>query len=131
MSVKLLFITSHYFYQPTVDALARLDIPCETTVIPYEDYSHISEVYGMYADKYDACLTSGIVAMNAIRRLWLYSTIKVSLSSSVYGLFNVALISIIYSLVDISVCYPTAPSVPCVHSEPCCGYRIQYIIIIR
>ena len=69
MSIKLLFITSHYFYQPTVDALARLNIPCETTVIPYNDYSHISEVYGMYADKYDACLTSGIVAMNAIRQV--------------------------------------------------------------
>ena len=70
MSVKLLFITSHYFYQPTVDALARLNIPCETNVIPYNDYRHISEVYGMYADKYDACLTSGIVAMNAIRMVY-------------------------------------------------------------
>ena len=66
MSAKLLFITSHYFYQPTVDALARLKPDCETKVIPYDDYIHISELYGQYADSYDACLTTGMVAMNAI-----------------------------------------------------------------
>ena len=70
MPVKLLFITSHYFYQPTVDALARLNIPCEIKVIPYDDFGHISAIYGMYADQYDACLTSGIVAMNAIRMIY-------------------------------------------------------------
>ena len=70
MPVKLLFITSHYFYQPTVDALARLNLPCETTVMPYDDYRHIAELYGIYADQYDACLTSGIVAMNAIRQVY-------------------------------------------------------------
>ena len=67
MSAKLLFITSHYFYQPTVDALARLKPDCETKVIPYDDYVHISELYGKYADQYDACLTSGMIAMNAIQ----------------------------------------------------------------
>ena len=66
MSVKLLFITSHYFYQPTVDALTRLTLSCETMVIPYDNYRHIAELYGMYADQYDACLTSGMVAMKAI-----------------------------------------------------------------
>ena len=66
MSAKLLFITSHYFYQPTVDALARLKPDCETKVVPYDDYIHISELYGKYADSCDACLTTGVVAMNAI-----------------------------------------------------------------
>lgn len=66
MPVKLLFITSHYFYQPTLDALARLQIPCETKVIPYDNYRHISELYGLYAEQYDACFTSGIVAKQAI-----------------------------------------------------------------
>lgn len=70
MSVKLLFITSHYFYQPTVDALARLDLPCETKVVPYDDFGHVPAIYGMYADQYDACLTSGMVAMNAIRMVY-------------------------------------------------------------
>ena len=70
MSAKLLFITSHYFYQPTVDALARLDLPCETKVIPYDDFGHVSAIYGMHADQYDACLTSGIVAMNAIQMVY-------------------------------------------------------------
>ena len=66
MPVRLLFITSHYFYQPTVDALARLKPDCVTKVVPYDDYTHISELYGAYADSYDACLTTGVVAMNAI-----------------------------------------------------------------
>lgn len=70
MSVKLLFLTSHYFYRFTVDALSRLNPPCETNVIPYDDFSHISELYGLYAHQYDACLTSGIVAMNAIRMVY-------------------------------------------------------------
>lgn len=70
MSVKILFITSHYFYQPTVDALTRLNLSCETTVIPYDNYRHISELYGMYADQYDACLTSGMVAMKAIQLVY-------------------------------------------------------------
>ena len=74
MPVKLLFITSHYFYQPTVDAMLRLKLPCETKVVPYDDYRHISEVYGRYADQYDACLTSGVVAMNAIQQAFPHPT---------------------------------------------------------
>lgn len=70
MSDKLLFITSHYFYQPTVDALARLDLPCETRVIPYDNFEHISKVYGTYADQYDACFTSGVIAKQAIELVY-------------------------------------------------------------
>lgn len=70
MPVKLLFITSHYFRQPTVDALARLRVPCETKVIPYDDYEHISQLYGMYADQYDACFTSGVIAKQAIELMY-------------------------------------------------------------
>ena len=70
MAVKLLLITSQYFYQFTIDALARLNLPCETKVVPYDDFGHIAVIYGTYADQYDACLTSGIVAMNAIRMVY-------------------------------------------------------------
>ena len=66
MSVKLLFITSHYFHQPTLDALSRLDLPCETQVVPYDNFEHIATVYGQYADQFDACFVSGIVAKQAI-----------------------------------------------------------------
>ena len=66
MQPRLLFITSHYFYQPTLDALARLNPPCETTVIPYDDFSHIGQLYGAHADGYDACFTSGVIAKQAI-----------------------------------------------------------------
>lgn len=66
MPIKLLFITSHYFYQPTRDALARLALPCETTVVPYDNFSHIARVYGEFADRYDACFVSGVIAKQAI-----------------------------------------------------------------
>lgn len=67
MSVRLLFITSHYFMQPTIDALTRLDLPCETKVVPYDNFSHASSVYARYADQFDACFVSGVVAERAIR----------------------------------------------------------------
>ena len=70
MSFKLLFITSHYFYQPTVDAIDRLDLPCETKVVPYDNYHHIAKVYGQYADQFDACFTSGIIAQQAIELVY-------------------------------------------------------------
>ena len=66
MSARLLFITSHFFLQPTLDALARLKVPCETKVVPYDNYAHIGQVYGLYADDYDACFTSGVIAKQAI-----------------------------------------------------------------
>ena len=64
MSVKLLFITSHYFHQPTLDALSRLDLPCETQVVPYDNFEHIATVYGQYADQFDACFVSGTAGGN-------------------------------------------------------------------
>lgn len=66
MSVRLLFITSHYFLQPTVDALSRLALDCETKVVAYDNFAHISELYTRYADQYDACFTSGVIARQAI-----------------------------------------------------------------
>lgn len=66
MPIKLLFITSHYFYQLTRDALIRLALPCETMVVPYDNFSHIAHVYGEYADRYDACFVSGVIAKQAI-----------------------------------------------------------------
>lgn len=66
MSVRLLFITSHYFLQPTLDALSRLALPCETKVVPYDNFQHISQVYMQYADQFDACFTSGVIAKQAI-----------------------------------------------------------------
>lgn len=66
MSVRLLFITSHYFLQPTLEALSRLDLPCETSVVPYENFGNIAQVYQQYADQFDACFTSGVIAKQAI-----------------------------------------------------------------
>lgn len=66
MRAKLLFIVSHHFYQPTLDALSRLNISCDCTVIPYDDFHHIAAVYGEHADRYDACFTSGVIAKQAI-----------------------------------------------------------------
>ena len=70
MDARLLFITSHYFAQPTRDALSRLALPCETAVVPYDNFAHIAEVYGMYAENYDACFTSGVIAKQAIELVY-------------------------------------------------------------
>lgn len=70
MSVKILFITSHYFHQPALDALARLNLPCETLVVPYDNFEHIASVYGTYEAQFDACFVSGVVAKQAIELVY-------------------------------------------------------------
>lgn len=62
MHMRLLFITSHYFYQLTLDALERLNLNCQTIVVPYDDFSNIPEVYRQYQDSCDAVFVSGISA---------------------------------------------------------------------
>lgn len=66
MPVKLLFITSVHFYQPTLDALQRMQLPCETLVVPYTSFDQIASVYQQHIDSCDACLVSGTSAKNAI-----------------------------------------------------------------
>ena len=44
MPVRILFITSHYFYPFTLEALGRLNLSCETEVLEYEDFEQISQV---------------------------------------------------------------------------------------
>lgn len=66
MHVRLLFITSHYFYQPTCEALQRLKPDCQTKVIPYDDFSHIPEIYRQHQDWCDAVMLSGISAKKVL-----------------------------------------------------------------
>lgn len=66
MRKKILFITSHFFLQPTIDALGRLKLDCGTKVIPYENFDHIAQVYEQYADQFDAVFVSGSSAKQAI-----------------------------------------------------------------
>lgn len=62
MPIRLLFITSHYFYPLTMDALRRLNPDCMTTVVAYDDFSHIPEIYRQYENQCDAVLISGASA---------------------------------------------------------------------
>ena len=66
MRNKILLITSHHFYQPTLDALARIQPDCDTTVVPYQNFQHIGQVYAQYAPHADAVLVSGASAKRAI-----------------------------------------------------------------
>ena len=59
MNIRILFITSHYFYPKTVAALERLDLGCQTIVVPYDDFSHVPEIYRQYQDCCDAVMVSG------------------------------------------------------------------------
>ena len=56
MPCKIVFITSHYLYQPTVDALRRIGADCETTVATYDNFLHIAKVYDLHAEEADAFL---------------------------------------------------------------------------
>ena len=66
MIIKFLFITSRYFFQPTIDALSRLTLDCGTKVVPYDDFGHIAQVYEQYAGPFDAVFVSGTSAKQAI-----------------------------------------------------------------
>lgn len=66
MRSKIVFITSHHLYQPTMAALARIDADCETVVATYDNFEHISKVYNQYAQVADAFLVSGPSAKRAI-----------------------------------------------------------------
>ena len=66
MPCKIVFITSHYLYQPTVDALRRIGADCETTVATYDNFLHIAKVYDLHAEEADAFLVSGPSAKRAI-----------------------------------------------------------------
>lgn len=66
MNSKIVFITSHHLYQPTVEALSRIQARCETLVVPYDNFIHIAQVYDHYANEADAFLVSGPSAKRAI-----------------------------------------------------------------
>lgn len=66
MNIRLLFITSHYFYRLTLDALERLDLDCRTTVVPYDDFSQIPRIYRQHQDSCDAVFISGVSAKRVL-----------------------------------------------------------------
>ena len=68
MASKIVLITSHYLYQPTVDALNRIGVSPETEIIPYDNFTHIATVYDQYAEEADAFMVSGPSAKRAIEQ---------------------------------------------------------------
>ena len=59
MNTHILLITSHYFYPQAVAALSRLNLGCKTTVVPYDDFPHITRIYRQYQNSCDAVMLSG------------------------------------------------------------------------
>lgn len=66
MNLCILFITSHYFHSLTLAALARIHPDCRTTVIPYDDFSQIPDIYRQHQDACDAVFISGISAKRVL-----------------------------------------------------------------
>jgi len=66
MAAQLLFLTNHYFFQPTINALSRLNLNCGTKVVAYDCFEHITQVYDQYADAYDAVFITGTSAKHMI-----------------------------------------------------------------
>lgn len=66
MQMRLLFITSPYFYPLTASALERISPRAETKVVSYRDFDDIVQVFSRLADQFDACFVSGTSAKQAI-----------------------------------------------------------------
>lgn len=66
MAPKLLFLTNHYFFQPTVNALSRLNLNCGTKVVAYDNFDHIAQVYDLHAASFDAVFITGTSAKHVI-----------------------------------------------------------------
>lgn len=66
MNKKIVVITSHHFYNPTRQALKRLELEQDITVVPYDNFEHIAQVYEEYAEEADGFLVSGSSAKSAI-----------------------------------------------------------------
>lgn len=66
MHSKIVFITSHHLYKPTMEVLARIGSDFDTDVVAYDNFEHIAKVYNQYAQTADAFLVSGPSAKRAI-----------------------------------------------------------------
>ena len=66
MDVRILFITSHYFYPLTISALERIQPDCTPMVVPYDDFSRIPALYQQHRDLCDAVLISGVSAKRVL-----------------------------------------------------------------
>ena len=66
MPVRILFITSRYFYPLTRDALGRMELSCEVTVAAYDDFSQIPHIYDQYKEECDAVFISGVSAQRVL-----------------------------------------------------------------
>lgn len=68
MPHKLLFLTNRYFYEPTVNALSRIKPDCVTTVVSYDNFEQIVQVYDRHAGDHDAVLITGTSAKHVLDR---------------------------------------------------------------
>ena len=66
MDVRILFITSHYFYPLTLSALERIQPDCTPMVVPYDDFSQIPGLYQQHRDLCDAVFISGVSAKRVL-----------------------------------------------------------------
>lgn len=67
MEKRLLFITSQFFRPLTEAALERLQPDCRTTVVSYDKFARIPEIYRQYQDTCDAVLLSGTSAKKVLQ----------------------------------------------------------------
>lgn len=68
MSARILFLSSRYFYQLTVNALDRIRPDCETKVVCYDRIEQICAVYDQYAEECDAVFITGTSARHVLEQ---------------------------------------------------------------
>lgn len=66
MPTRILFLTNPYFHQPTLEALCRIKPDCETSVVVYDSFDHIPQVFAGHADGFDAVMITGTSAKHVL-----------------------------------------------------------------
>ena len=66
MDAKILFMTNRYGYEPTLNALNRLKLNCDTKVVIYESFRQIIPIFEENSTNYDAVMISGSSAKKLV-----------------------------------------------------------------
>lgn len=66
--MRIAVLVTEYLKTYIQDAVAGLELPCETEIFIYYNYEHIADLYRLLEDRFDGFITTGIGPLQAIRQ---------------------------------------------------------------
>lgn len=66
--MRIAVLVTEYLKTYVQDAVAGLELPCETEIFIYYNYEHIVQLYRLLEDRFDGFITTGIGPLQAIRQ---------------------------------------------------------------